>query len=139
MEIIFRKDGLGVLTSPTKENIYAARHKGYHNMTTTSSKLTPQAQAQAIKNKAAELGFEITVRGDILTVSKRIIPGDNQSFADADMSVYSVLELLPRTSPGSDWGTDGGSIGGMTAMNNGRFVMNRSGGSKRVLQALARI
>ena len=101
--------------------------------------ISAKAQAQAIKDKAAEFGFTVTVRGDILTVSKRIIPGDPASFADADMGVYSVLELLPRTSPGSDWGTDGGSIGGMVAMQTGRYSMNRSGGSKRVLQALARL
>lgn len=95
--------------------------------------------ARAIKSKADELGFTLTVRGSILTVSKRITPGDNDSFTDADMSVYSVLELLPRTSPGSDWGTDGGSIGGMTAMQTGRFVMNRSGGSARILKALSSI
>lgn len=106
---------------------------------TTTSKPSAISTARAIKTKAAELGFSLAVRGSILTVSKRITPGDNASFADADMSVYSVLELLPRTSPGSDWGTDGGSIGGMTAMQTGRFVMNRSGGSARVLKALASI
>lgn len=106
-----------------------------------TSTLKPSAleSARAIKSMADKLGFSLAVRGTILTVSKRITPGDNASFADADMSVYSVLELLPRTSPGSDWGTDGGSIGGMVAMNTGRFTMNRSGGSARILKALASI
>jgi len=103
----------------------------------TKEKISPLEQAKQIKAKADELGFTVEVSAGILRVSKRIIPGDNASFADADMSVYSVLELLPRTSPGSDWGTDGGSIGGMSAMNSGRFHMNRSGGSARVLKALA--
>lgn len=106
---------------------------------TSNNKSSAVQSAQVLKSKADELGFSLTVRGTILTVSKRITPGDNASFADADMSVYSVLELLPRTSPGSDWGTDGGSIGGMTAMQTGRFVMNRSGGSARILKALASI
>lgn len=106
---------------------------------TTTTKRTPIEQSKALKAKADELGFTVAVRGSILTVSKRITPGSNESFADADMSVYSVLELLPRTSPGSDWGTDGGSIGGMSAMNTGRFVMNRSGGSVRILKALSSI
>lgn len=106
---------------------------------TTTRKPSALESAQAIKSKADELGFSLAVRGSILTVSKRIIPGDNASFADADMSVYSVLELLPRTSPGSDWGTDGGSIGGMTAIQTGRFAMNRSGGSVRILKALSSI
>lgn len=105
----------------------------------TSLKPSALESARAIKSKADELGFSLAVRGTILTVSKRITPGDNASFADADMSVHSVLELLPRTSPGSDWGTDGGSIGGMVAINTGRFTMNRSGGSARILKALASI
>jgi hypothetical protein len=105
----------------------------------TQNKLSPAQQAAHLLAVAKENGFTVTVRGSILTVSKRIIPGDNASFADADMSVYSVLECLPRTSPGSDWGTDGGSIGGMSAMQTGRFVMNRSGGSKLVLKALAKL
>lgn len=101
---------------------------------------TPAQQAQKLLSIAKELGFTVTVRnGSILTVSKRIIPGDAASFADADMSVYSVLEQLPRTSPGSDWGTDGGSIGGMSAMQTGNFFMHRSGGSKQVLKALAKL
>lgn len=106
---------------------------------TSNNKSSAVQSAQVLKSKADELGFSLTVRGTILTVSKRITPGDAASFADADMSVYSVLDLLPRTSPGSDWGTDGGSIGGMTAMQTGRFVMNRSGGSARILKALASI
>lgn len=113
-------------------------HTQKHNMTSTSKPSAIQS-AQALKSKAQALGFSLAVRGSILTVSKRITPGDNASFADADMSVYSVLELLPRTSPGSDWGTDGGSIGGMAAMQTGHFSMNRSGGNARILKALASI
>jgi hypothetical protein len=106
---------------------------------TPTTKSSAFQSAITIKAKADELGFTLIVRGNILTVSKRIIPGNNGSFADADMSVYSVLQLLPRTSPGSDWGTDGGSIGGMVAMQTGHFSMNRSGGSVRILKALSSI
>jgi hypothetical protein len=102
----------------------------------TTTKTSAKQQAQAILDMAKKLGFNVHVRGTIMTVSKRIIPGDLQSFAEADMTVYSVLELLPRTSAGSDWGTDGGSVGGMSAVNTGNFLMNRSGGSKSVLKAL---
>jgi hypothetical protein len=55
------------------------------------------------------------------------------------MEYYSILELLPTTSPGSVWGTDGGGIGAISAMNTGVFTMNKSGGSKRVLSALKKI
>lgn len=120
------------------EYISARSKRAYYNMTPTTKSSAFQS-AIALKSKADELGFTLTVRGNILTVSKRVIPGNNGSFAEADMSVYSVLELLPRTSPGSDWGTDGGSIGGMVAMQTGYFSMNRSGGSVRILKALSSI
>lgn len=103
-------------------------------------KVTKSAiDALAIKSKADELGWKITVRGSILTITKRITPGCNESFTTADMEYFSILSLLKRSSPGSDWGTDGGGIGAMTAMQTGTFTMNRSGGNKNVLRALARI
>jgi hypothetical protein len=55
------------------------------------------------------------------------------------MEYFSILGLLPTTSPGSIWGTDGGGIGALSAMKSGTFVMNKSGGSKRVLKVLAKM
>ena len=97
--------------------------------------MNAKEQAEKILETARRYGFEVSTRGSILTVSKRI--RGEAEFAEADMMVGSVLECLPRTSAGSDWGTDGGSLGGLAALHTGRFVMNRSGGSKRVLKALA--
>lgn len=92
-----------------------------------------------IKSMADRLGWTIAVRGSILTIQKRIIVGSKESFCQADMEYYSILGLLPSTSAGSIWGTDGGGIGALTAMNTGVFTMNKSGGSKRVLTALAKL
>ena len=102
-------------------------------------KQSPQQIAMDIKESAQKYGFEIEVRGTVLTISKRIQPGNKEDFCEADMMYYSVLGKLPRTEPGSDWGTDGGSIGGMAALNTGMFKMHRSGGSKRVLAALKKL
>jgi hypothetical protein len=95
--------------------------------------------AQKIKAMADQLGWLIEVRrgNSILTITKRIAGQDQ--FVDADMEYYSILELLPSTSAGSIWGTDGGGIGAISAMNSGLFTMHKSGGSKRVLEALAKI
>ena len=95
--------------------------------------------ARKILDAAAKYGFSVEVRGSILTVSKSFTPNDVDAFRDCDMSYYSVLGELPRTQPGSDWGTDGGGIGGIVALNEGYFKMNRSGGSKRVLNALVKM
>jgi len=110
----------------------------------TREKIMATSNASIIANEIKDLcvnwGWKYEVRGDILTITKKIIAGDNESFCTADMEYGSILGLLPSTSAGSCWGTDGGSgIGGMVAMNSGNFRMNKSGGSKRVLAALSKI
>ena len=94
--------------------------------------------ARKILNTAKELGWDISIRGSILTIYKDGIH-TKDDFVRADMEYYSILGLLPSTSPGSIWGTDGGGIGALSAMNSGVFTMNKSGGSKRVLNALAKM
>jgi len=101
--------------------------------------MKPQDQAIQIKALADKLNWNLNVRGSILTITKNIIPGSKESFCQADMEYYSILDLLPSTSPGSVWGTDGGGVGAISAMNSGLFKMNKSGGSKRVLNALTKI
>lgn len=90
-------------------------------------------------NVCQKLGWNYEVRGSIMTITKKIVPGDNDSFCRADMEYYSILGLIPQTSPGSMWGTDGGGIGAVSAMNSGMFKMNMSGGSKRVINAITKI
>ena len=102
-------------------------------------KTSPSEIAANIKAAADKYGFRLEVRGGVLTVHKSFTPGSNDGFVECDMMYYSVLGLLPRTEPGSDWGTDGGGIGGMVALRSGQFKMNRSGGSKRVLSALTKL
>jgi hypothetical protein len=93
--------------------------------------------AKKIRATADSLGWRVSVRGTILTITKKISGIDE--FVKADMEYYSILGLLPSTSPGSIWGTDGGGVGAWSAMNTGMFKMNKSGGSKRVLTALSKI
>lgn len=95
--------------------------------------------AQKILDVAKGLGWNVEVRrgNTILTITKNI--SGNDEFVTADMEYYTILGELPTTSPGSIWGTDGGGVGALSAMNSGVFTMNKSGGSKRILQALAKI
>lgn len=102
-------------------------------------KVAPKLVAKEIMDTANRLGWTVHVRGSILTITKRITPGSNDSFAQADGEYYDILGRLPTTSPGSIWGTDGGGIGGMTAMNTGVFTMHKSGGSKAVLKQLVKL
>lgn len=93
--------------------------------------------AADIKRLADEWGWTIHVRGEILTIKKRI--SGNDGLVAADMEYGSILGKLPRTRAGSDWGTDCGGIGADAALRTGVFTMNKSGGSKPVLKALAKI
>lgn len=94
--------------------------------------------AQSIKDACQQYGWNFKVRGVILTITKDI-ESTNESFCKADSEYGSILGLLPTTSSGSVWGTDGGGVGAISAMNSGLFKMNKSGGSKRVLNALAKL
>lgn len=100
------------------------------------NKPTAKETAQKILDVAAAHGFKVSATNNIMTVTRNFKPGDNDEFVHCDMYAYDVLSLLPRTSAGSDWGTEGGGIGGAVALKSGMFRMNRSGGSKRVLNAL---
>lgn len=96
--------------------------------------------ARAILAAAQEAGFTVSVRpNNVMVIEKRLGMDRQKDFVDADMSYGSILSLMPRTSPGSDWGTDGGGVGAISAMNSGVFRMHRSGCSARVVSALKRL
>jgi len=95
--------------------------------------------AKLIDNKCHEMGWNWYVHGGIFTITKEIEPNNNDEFITADMEYYSILSMLPTTSPGSIWGTDGSGIGALSAIKGGLFKMNKSGGSKLVLNVLSRM
>ena len=97
-----------------------------------------KAIALDIIKTAANLGWCVEVRGEVLTIRKAGVV-DNNALVCADMEYGGILDLLPTTSAGSTWGTDCGGIGALAALKTGVFVMNKSGGSKRVLNALAKM
>lgn len=83
--------------------------------------------------------ISITRCDRILTLEKRLLGIDrNLDFCNAE-SDCSIIYDLPSSEPGSVWGTDGGSIGGMVALQTGIFKLNRSGVSKRVLSAIKKL
>ena len=95
--------------------------------------------AREILDTATHLGWNVNVRGSILTITKHFPAGDNDSLVTCDMEYYDILSRLPSTSAGSVWGTDCGGIGAISALNSGVFTMNKSGGSKLVLNALTKM
>jgi hypothetical protein len=83
-----------------------------------------------------ENGYSIDCRGSVVSIVKHFTPGDMSAFRDCDMEAGGFLSMLGARG-GSVWGTDGGSVGGMVAVNSGRFVLNVSGVGKRVSSAIA--
>ena len=96
-------------------------------------------EATKIAARCKQLGWDFAVRGSIFTIYKEIARGNKEELVRADMEYYSILGLLKRSGPGSDWGTDCGGIGAMSALSSGLFTMNRSGGNKNILKALAKM
>ena len=102
----------------------------------TLAKIDPKAAADEFARLCREYGWTYAIRGAIVTISKRIRPGSMDDFRDADMEYGSILDAAPLKG-GSVWGTDGGGIGAISAINQGRFVMNKSGSGARFLSALS--
>ena len=96
-------------------------------------------EATKIAARCKQLGWDFAVRGSIFTIYKEIARGNKEALVRADMEYYSILGLLKRSGPGSDWGTDCGGIGALSALSSGLFTMNRSGGNKNTLKALAKM
>jgi len=99
----------------------------------------PSVTAQKIIDTANRLGWNVTVRNSILTITKKFTAGNNDEFVQCDMEYYDILGLLPMTSPGSIYGSDGSGIGAISAINHGFFKMNKTGGSKLVLKELVKM
>lgn len=101
---------------------------------------TPTELASIFATECKARGFSFRVKGgDIVTVERSFAPGDRSAFVDCDCDGPSLLSMVPVNRPGSTWGTDGGSVGGMSAITNGRYYLNQSGVAKRFASALAKL
>lgn len=99
--------------------------------------------AQSVAEKALEAGARLSIRNNILSIESNYDANKfndiNEWFRFCDCIVTGILYEVPQTSAGSMWGTDGGSVGGLSALQSGTFKMNRSGCSVRVLNALKKL
>ena len=99
----------------------------------------PAKIANEILDAAAARGWNIFVeRNEIFRAVKTFTPGDLDEYREADFEWFSFLSKLPRTRPGSTWGTTSDGIGGYVGHKNGRYEINMSGGDKRILKAIVK-
>jgi hypothetical protein len=102
----------------------------------TKGKAAVAAREFAAACKAA--GWQYAVREGTVTIRKHFAPGDEAEFVRLDGEYYGLLALVPARG-GSIWGTDGGGVGGYSAILHGCFTMNVSGVNKGFAAALAAI
>ena len=98
---------------------------------------TTAGQVGKFLSAAREHGFKVEIASEnVVRITKPFTPGDRDAFVGCDMFGESVLAIAPLKG-GSVWGTDGGSIGGMSAITHGRYTLNKSGTAKRFMRLLA--
>jgi hypothetical protein len=95
-------------------------------------------QAENFVNACKKYGFNFEAKVSVVTITKSFTPGDKEAFTELDMINSNVLALVPLKG-GSVWGTDGGSIGGYSALKSGQFRMNKSGDGSRFMAALRKL
>jgi hypothetical protein len=99
--------------------------------------LTPESFIESLAKTGVTI-TELRPSQGFIKVTKRFTPGSGEGYTNAE-SECSILYSIPKGEPGSVWGTDGGSIGGMVGMRNGQMVLNRSGCSKRFLAKVEKL
>ena len=98
--------------------------------------LTPEAFLEACKRDGVTI--EDCRPNACLTLCKHFPAGDRLAYCQAESEV-GVIYSAPSVEPGSVWGTDGGSIGGMVGLNGGYMRLHKSGVSKRWLAKLHKL
>lgn len=107
-------------------------------MTTKTIKPTASEIARDFYTAAKAGNWRIDARSEIVTIIRNFTPNDNNAFVACDMEYFDILSRL-RAKGGSMWGTDGGGIGGYSALMSGCFKMNVSGVGKRVIAEILKL
>lgn len=100
-----------------------------------ATKTSTKTAAREFVAAARNAGWFITVRENIVTITKHFTPGSREEFVAIDGEYYGILSMV-KARGGSMWGTDGSGVGGYSAMLHGCFTMNVSGVSSAFIAAL---
>lgn len=99
----------------------------------------PKSIAEKFKTECFARGFNFVVGENMVTVTKSFQALSVTAFTQCEFDGETLLSMLPMKYPGSVWGTDGGSVGGWSAIQNGQYRLNKSGISKKVLKELSKL
>jgi len=86
--------------------------------------------------KAENLGWSVFVDHEVIRGIKYFEPGNLQEYTKADTEWYGFMSMIPRTRPGSTWGSTSDGIGGYVGHKNGKYEINMSGANKHVINAI---
>lgn len=93
-------------------------------------------EAELFFDLCKQHGFSVHVDDNCVDVQKSFKPGDLAAFAECDRKGPYLLSHVPLKG-GCIWGTDGASIGGFSAVQNGHYRLVKSGyRAKRFMAAL---
>lgn len=101
-----------------------------------SAKFNAKEVAEKFKSECLRMGWQWSGNGSVVTIWKNFIPGSNSAFVECDGEYGYLLSIIPRTQLGSIWGTDGGGIGALSAIQSGVFTEHKSGCAKSVIRLL---
>jgi hypothetical protein len=93
---------------------------------------TTDERAVEIRRKAKSYGLRVTAHDQIVSVTGTFIPGDRLAYIDLERKANEILNMFRQVRAGSTWGTDSGSVGGALALDDGKFLLNKSGVEKRL-------
>ena len=99
----------------------------------------PTESAMQFIETCKKMGWAWSAEGTIVRINKRFEKGDLDAYCNCDIDAPYILGMVPVTSPGSVWGTDGGSVGGYVGAQNGYYQLNVSGASKRFVAAVKKL
>lgn len=83
--------------------------------------------------------FGISIRNEVISITTKFEKGNRDTYTQIENQAMSLLHFLKMVRPGSIWGSTSDGIGGYIAIENGNFVLNKSGCSKRVLNAIEKM
>lgn len=101
--------------------------------------VTPNGIASAFHATVTSRGFTIHVKPGLVTIKASFAPNDRSAYVAHDMDAYGLLAMLPTTASGSVWGTTSDGVGGHAGLVGGYYRLSKSGVSKRVTSALAKL
>lgn len=94
---------------------------------------TVYERAREINDEAKKFGFKIHAHDQIVSVTGKFKPGDKAAYVEMERNAYKILGMFKQVRAGSIWGSDSGSVGGAVALENGMFILNKSGVEKRLI------